>query len=840
MHSFSAVPSHGGKRRRDALRAHFGCSVAILWAVTPVGFGAAGGEAVVVPALFAAAAEADAIDLLEMRRRSDAGDVAFLQALADRAAAGSLEMSVVQVALVRARALAEAHDSPRRHELLVEAIARREKLLRSPDSQSLRETIALEQAHDLFLLLWPLRGTRAAAIFGTPDDAQASIAALVHAQLFSACEAARGAPRSDDPLASTLRENLDLLAGAAAVIRAEEVADVSARHAMLARAAEQLGPQADLLPAGLALEARLYCGLALAQLGRFDEAEAHLRAAAVTEGADPTLVFMARMGAVVNRTVRGGAAAGIEALKSVEPKYARPADAFFRLIIADHHVQLLQADGSTDIRALAAPVLALLETDFGLTPTQRAALVLKRLERVLPADTIGPSWPPECQVAAGLRKLEAVPGSLEAVPAIEHAIKSSTMDRSVAHVARMRLAQALRPTDPLRSLRILNGAMDAARTPDARAEAARQAGELALSLASASSDAAPRQEVRGVLEASLKHDPDAPASSRWRTACASLLVEEGLFAEARAMLATVDRRSDAWVESRLVLLDALPRWAAGDAVDRWSVVLDEVRVIRSDPAARESAAVQALAVAVEASAHLAMGHAEEAAAAVRNAPALPLDAPSSIRTRLLAAQAQAAAATGDIARAEQAMRLLLDHQPAAGLATASRVLHDCRRFAEASAGPVGSIVDLVHARVEQDESPSTAGLRLELARTALAIERWSLAASLFAELLKADPDSLELLTGRAESLHGVGRASSSRSSFADAMAIYRRLSASASQQDRIFWLAELRLLQILDAVGEGAEQIPGRIARLRLLDSTFGGELTEQFEELARKHPAAR
>ncbi len=66
------------------------------------------------------------------------------------------------------------------------------------------------------------------------------------------------------------------------------------------------------------------------------------------------------------------------------------------------------------------------------------------------------------------------------------------------------------------------------------------------------------------------------------------------------------------------------------------------------------------------------------------------------------------------------------------------------------------------------------------------------------------------------------------------MGIYRRLASAGMQSSpRRWWIAQLRMLQILDAIGRNTDQIAPRIRRLQQQDPSLGGADTRRaFEGL--------
>lgn len=106
------------------------------------------------------------------------------------------------------------------------------------------------------------------------------------------------------------------------------------------------------------------------------------------------------------------------------------------------------------------------------------------------------------------------------------------------------------------------------------------------------------------------------------------------------------------------------------------------------------------------------------------------------------------------------------------------------------------------------------------------------AEGLYDELLVEQPHVIALVVGKAECVYGLG------DDPAEAMTLYRRISADrAAAEDADYWLAQLRMLQILDRIGRNTEQILPRINMLRTRNKDFGGaRFRKGFLELETKY----
>ncbi len=780
------------------------------------------------------------LDLESLRASSDAGDISAVEAFTTTDGFGR---AAKEIALKRARANRTAQETPERLVLLRDVIEQRSVLLSSYADHPGVDYIAMEQAHDVFFLLWPFYGTRAAAMYGVMDDDQAEIAAMVRKQLPAACLRVHSAAESANDAAGRLREVMPVLEGAAAVINAFELNDPTARKISLGRAAEQLLSRIESLPETAAMEARVYAGLALAELGQFDEAELHFRAVAASATADETLKFMARMGAVRNRVVRGGPAAGTEAIESIEARYAGPDAAFFILMIADAKVALhLQQHPDSFESGSLRPYLELLHTNLGLSDDDRLAVVLDRLCRIIPSVAPPEKVAPEGNIAMALAALRTDGDHDRAIERLRAALARKPIEPAIERAGRVALAELTAQIDPVRSLDVLADALRTA--PLAHVdELARRTGAACLARMQTGATDGERPALASALKLCLERAPKHADSMTWRVGSASLLIAGGEFEEARALLAVVPRSSPEWLPSREVLLDLLARWAgSGDgngSKDRWTAVRHEAAAIRHDVAADESVngkRVRAMGAIVHAESLRALGLEQEAVSEINSVNASDEALPGALQERVLATRTAILTSAVDDRGAADALRALLAHGPERSAATIALALELIRMREDPKGG--GEILEVVGTWLDEAGAFNGAeAIRLALAQTCQNSGAWALGAVHYGRLLRERPDTVELLVGRAECLFQAGRESKDRTTMGEAMAIFRRVSSGLTTQDADFWTSELRMMQILDLTGEGTDQIGRRIARLRLLDPLLGGEATRTaLEALEARH----
>jgi tetratricopeptide (TPR) repeat protein len=111
-------------------------------------------------------------------------------------------------------------------------------------------------------------------------------------------------------------------------------------------------------------------------------------------------------------------------------------------------------------------------------------------------------------------------------------------------------------------------------------------------------------------------------------------------------------------------------------------------------------------------------------------------------------------------------------------------------------------------------------------------DRCDRAGALYDTLLQREPDLLAALLGRAECLVTSG------ADLPEAMAIYRRIAETIDERHgETYWLAQLRMVQILDETGRHTDRIVPHIQQLRQKDPNLGGDrFRHAFDALERKH----
>lgn len=148
--------------------------------------------------------------------------------------------------------------------------------------------------------------------------------------------------------------------------------------------------------------------------------------------------------------------------------------------------------------------------------------------------------------------------------------------------------------------------------------------------------------------------------------------------------------------------------------------------------------------------------------------------------------------------------------------------------------PLAKMALDVASRVRSDSGTPTdedIAMRLRFAEALRLADQFEMALPILTQLNKIRADSSDILVSFAECAFQLGED-------AKAIAVFSRL-GNAFNQDHteIFWLSELRSLQILDRSGQHTERIFPRIQRLKRYDPLFGGpRFLDDFRQLENKY----
>lgn len=682
------------------------------------------------------------------------------------------------------------------------------------------------------------------------------------------------------------------LLGVGAFLEAELNSDDVQRRATLHRqAADLLLPLAETLEGAAALQARLHAGLALARLGEFDAAEALFAHIATDGAARPQDIFTARMGGVFNRTQRGGPSAGLIALDSIEPRYLRDdsdsSSMFFRILIADQRFllrrQLADAAGPNERRDLltqAAQVYVDLCRSLAPPPGQSAAqrqsvrsLVLDRLANAITPDMPLEQLPPLARIARAQHLSRQASARAQSIDIVESVLADASLIPAERAEALHTLAMALYEDGQQlpAAQRFLELATD--HPDDSRAD---RAIETAAAIAADwyqhdTLDGEARDTLRQALSLLLERYPNLPSIDQWRYMAGRLALDDGKFDDAAALFAQIAPDAEHWLDShfmRAVVVKARAD-ATSDSDERRRSYASLLEVVDRTHSILESGLESA-------------GQASRAAAireyiawlrVFRAHAMLTLDQPLQAIEAVAGIETNASLDSAVLAEALEARIQAFE-----ALDRPDDVAREIERFTQAvpdkAANAVRPAMARMQLKVQALIDSGAADQALELAHRTLLpaaqiLSRWltdrplssndplllawqvadafrlsgqySDALAWYDRLIGQQPDSVQLLGGRAECLFHLG----GEQRLAQAMQIYKRVAAGLSNDaanpsaKAAFWLAQLRMLQIIDQVGRNTEQIVPRIERLRLEDPQFGGERFRRgFEALRNKHQA--
>jgi hypothetical protein len=779
-------------------------------------------------------------------------------------------VSVERLLSVRGRLIAEHHDDPR-HALWL-----------------------IDQASDILWHLLPSEACGVTALFGRPTPQQLERARDAARSMHEHALAARAAIGddlarleqqpgfADSPalradhrrLAGEERDGrLAFVQGVASVLHAElNEDDDAARLALARRALDLLEPLGDTATGATAAAAWLYAGLALLRLGRFDAADEAFRSAAGT-AADPVTTFMARLGGVRVRGESRGPEAGLEALDSIEHHYAAAADPLYAVLLADARVRFLHERASRGPEAdrpriMSDALLVYLRLlPDGALPASAAtrAMIIARLGEAADASIALDALPPIVTVARAeqlARDEEAIPRALELFDLVLRRDDLDANTRGEAmfgsgralHAAGRTVEAALRFTDLARTQPTHPYAERAMRAALALAESARSAAPL---------DASALAALSAAIDLLLSSYANLPEVDQWRYLAARLALAEGRFDDAARLFAEIPPDAPCWLDARLMAVRTAEAEAdaASDPAERRRLLSDVPRAAEAARASIETgltsatppdrrAALEAYLRMLRLIAARARLGLDEPQAALELLQDLDRDSAASIdivaETLRIRIEACRRLGRGDEAR--RGVERFLDAAP-------DRVIAVILPMLIAMIQEVESLIearrdDIAAARARAELEPLAAMLSAWPPRASLeAHERLRLDAAmasafrlagrcdealpLFEQLTTREPHRIEFIFGRGECLFTGGEAQ-----LGEAMQLYRRIAAAGpGSGGRYFWLAQVRMLQILDRVGQNTQQIAPRIDWLRQLDPDLGGDRTRrELEALAAKH----
>ncbi len=781
--------------------------------------------------------------------------------------------------------------------VIEDILAARAQMIDRFDEDPRRIGWMLDQASDLQFALLPIEGAGLTTLYGSPSPSQQARASRVArgvdelarqaevevSQAILDLEATPG--YADNVVLQGMRRDLaerdrdrraPFFRGIGAYLRgAVTEHDDATRQQLWRLTRDVLEPLADQLTGAIASQARLYAGLAMARLGQFEPAEERFRAVAMEENATPGDVFMARMGGVLNRLEDSGPDAALRGLASIEDRYTEPDDMFFRVLIADQRFligrqrAMQQAEGPARDAALAEAFDAyidLLKLDLGVKPDAMQTIVLGKLSNVTDAEVPLDRLPALVTIARADAMAREAGEAGEAVALYERVIERAGLTDSEKALALFGLGRThARNEQPLRAAdSFARIARDLPR--DRRAE---ESIVLAVSLAAGAyqqdqQSRTARQTLDDALQLLLDRYANLPDIDKWRYLAGRVAMQEGRLEEAVARFESCSAGSEQVLDARFMVVRCIRAMAeraaetsAAPAHERTLAAIRNARTqlqagLRDASSSSREEAIEYyldyLSV-FEAESQMAMGAASRAVDVLdamrpmeQLDPAVLADA---LRLRINALQS-----LGQARDAMDEVQQLLRTSPEqvddvivpmlSGIEREVRRLIDEGRDAEARTKATGDLMTLANILEdwisERGESMGERiGLYHAIARANELAQRYPDALSIYQRLLSYEPGGAALLRGKAECLYHIG----GNDGLGEAIRIFKRLTAAGEQAvgSDIYWLSQLRSVQILDKVGRNTNQIVPHIQRLEREDSNLGGpRYRQQFNQLLAKH----
>jgi hypothetical protein len=786
--------------------------------------------------------------------------------------------------------------------------ARRDLIDKTPTTDWRRAVWTADLATELLFDSFNVEGIGVTALFGLPTLEQRERAASIARDVLSLSQSAEAqlaqallnfenTPNFDKDftLQQRRRELIDresqrrlpFLRGVGLVLNAElHLTDNAARQSAYSQAVKQLTTLIERLQGAPAIVAQNYLGLALARLGQFEQAETLSEAVAKNPSSSASDSFTARMGGVINRTIRNGPQSGIEALQSVESRYAghEPANLFFRVLIADHRFLLrarianqAPADQQQQLASKAVESYTdLMNVDIAGASRQsiraialsRMALGIAHLPQNLQLDQL----PPIVRIAHA-DHLAGDPSTREqAIIALESELSAPSLAAPDRAAALFILGKAL--LEQGHHLFAAQRFIELASNYSGESQA-ETAIELGLAIAAdlhqkQSADEQTRATLQQGITTLLEKYPNLQSVDRWRYTAGQLALAEQRFDDAAKLFSQIAPDAEQWLDANFMQAAvAHAHAAAADAADSASLnqntiaVLDRVMPIieKALPAitdARRASAIRYYLASLRimrAEVLIALNRPQQALELLANIETDPLIAAESsvighaLNARISAYQKlnKPEAALQDLTRffeasPDQAPQVIAPMLSALANDVQSLINHNRQDEADQLAQrTLRPIAELLHKWL--DARGTTADIEqfaLPLAQAYRLSGKCDLAQQWYRRLSPTQADSADAILGRAECLFALGGAlgGGNEQNLADAIALYKRLIAAGRTAGHDhYWQAQLRTLQILDRVNRRTEQIMPQIERLKQEDPTYGGERFRQgFDALRRKY----
>jgi len=755
-----------------------------------------------------------------------------------------------------------------------------------------------DQAADLYFVLLPVDASGVTSLFGLPSEEQLERAQQVASEMYRLLSLAEieieqaildleAQPGYANDISLQLQRRrlsneqrerrIPFLLGVASLLHGRlNLDDVGEQRELYELAADSLTIVAELLDAPLNNLARIHAGLAEAFLGNTDAAEDLFADVASDIDASAIDQFMVGLGRVMARNVEAGPHEAIAFLNELRQQYSDRDTLFFRILTADQEHLLMRAmadarGGDDRGRTLAAslqPYIDLLDVDLGVPRDTLRQIVLSRLARAIDPEVPIDTLPALAAIAQAemFAQTDATRG--KAIELFEHLLSRTDLLESDRAGTLDGMGRALL-ADHQRQ-RAAEQFLELARAHGSQPQAERAA-ELAASIAAelyqeSRSDTSIATLLKDCLDVLLTRYQNLPTIDQWRFLAARVALLEERFDDARAVLTAFPTDSDYYADAQYMRVQATRAEAAlaSDSIGRRTLsqrILTEANevepVLERQPKRAPGAHVMSTAHLLatldvyRAEARLELKEPEQAIQALRDLetatnvePALMAEA-TRLRIRAFYETNQPDMVVREIERLSQSA-------PEEGGPMLSMLLETTQqniegmirnqREEEGTAAAQRELIPLADALAQwlarNTVDAATQGrFKFRIAEAHRVAKDFEPALQIYSQLVNAEPEGLEAMLGKAECLYAIGKSENNTEQLGAAMLIYRRMGASTpSDIGEAWWLAQLRMLQILEATNRNTQQIVPRILQLRQRDENLGGDhFRREFEALQNR-----
>ncbi len=658
------------------------------------------------------------------------------------------------------------------------------------------------------------------------------------------------------------RRRLPLVGGISAVVHTElSVTDPAKGKRLYEEAIDQLQEAVELTDGLAACHGRVYLALAFTRLDQFAEAHAVLEAVESGSQCNADLQTIGGLVGVELAGARDGPAGALQEIGDMLRKRSGTMSMLQRVLLTDQQFLWRRAataelEGEQREAQLALAYQAYLDLlDMNLDEPAEVvrSIVVSRIANVVDDSTPIAQLPPLVAVALAESQARDPASRSKAIVLLQSVLERTDIEAVDRAAALFSLGRTL--YEDQRSLDAARSFLELAREYPTDGQAERSA-ELAATLAFTLFE---RQksvtDVRNVLNEAVtlirEQYPNVRGIDRWRYVAGELAIHEQRYDDAMAHFKSIGSTAEQYHDA-LFMQGNVSRLAAEAESDQLKkLTLNEQavetvrnvrepiqRVIATDGVSESRlAALQYYVVYLnifEAKSLLELTDAQRALDLLLQVELDSIDEPEA-RADVLLARITAYQALGRAGEAQDEVGKYLDAAPdqvsqvlPPMMLEIEREVRELLEFGlkdEATARAHRELLPMANLLSQWLVSnPQWRGDEFRLRRRMSAAYELSgeFAAALteYERLLVQHPNLLALLLGKAECLYRLG----SESQLAEAIQLYKRIGASERDHNSpTYWQSQLRMLQILDAVGQNTEQIAPRIKQLEQRDPAFGG-----------------